>query len=77
MTAYLQDRSIDWARSGMVGDRITDLQFAENLNIRGFQLRTAQFGASGTGRASPTRWPTHRVPPWSSAIRKKRRSAWN
>ncbi len=45
MTAYLQDRSIDWARSGMVGDRITDLQFAENLNIRGFQLRTAQFGS--------------------------------
>ncbi len=44
MTAYLQDRSIDWARSGMVGDRITDLQFADNLNIRGFQLRTAQFG---------------------------------
>jgi len=29
MTAYLQDRSIDWARSGMVGDRITDLQFAD------------------------------------------------
>lgn len=44
MTAYLQDRSIDWARSGMVGDRITDLQFADNLNIRGFQLRTEQFG---------------------------------
>jgi len=41
---YLQDRSIDWARSAMVGDRATDIAFAENLRIRGFQLRTAQFG---------------------------------
>ncbi|KWV13467.1 bifunctional histidinol-phosphatase/imidazoleglycerol-phosphate dehydratase HisB [Xanthomonas translucens pv. translucens] len=41
---YLQDRSIDWARSAMVGDRLTDIQFAENLRIRGFQLKTEQFG---------------------------------
>lgn len=44
MLPYLQDRSIDWARSGMVGDRPTDIQFAENMRIRGFQLRTEQFG---------------------------------
>ncbi|KAB7770954.1 bifunctional imidazole glycerol-phosphate dehydratase/histidinol phosphatase [Xanthomonas sp. LMG 12462] len=44
MLPYLQDRSIDWARSAMVGDRVTDIQFAGNLRIRGFQLRTAQFG---------------------------------
>jgi imidazoleglycerol-phosphate dehydratase (EC 4.2.1.19)/histidinol-phosphate phosphatase (EC 3.1.3.15) len=44
MVRYLQDRGIDWARSGMVGDRPTDIQFADNLNIRGFQLKTAQFG---------------------------------
>ncbi|MEE7548147.1 bifunctional histidinol-phosphatase/imidazoleglycerol-phosphate dehydratase HisB [Xanthomonas sp. Kuri4-1] len=44
MLPYLQDRGIDWARSAMVGDRETDVRFAENLNIRGFQLRTAQFG---------------------------------
>jgi imidazoleglycerol-phosphate dehydratase/histidinol-phosphatase len=44
MLPYLQDRSIDWARSGMVGDRPTDIQFAENMKIRGFQLRTEQFG---------------------------------
>ena len=44
MLPYLQDRSIDWARSGMVGDRPTDVQFAQNMNIRGFQLRTEQFG---------------------------------
>jgi len=44
MLPYLQDRSVDWARSAMVGDRPTDIQFAQNMNIRGFQLRTAQFG---------------------------------
>jgi len=44
MLPYLQDRSIDWTRSAMVGDRPTDIQFAENMNIRGFQLRTGQFG---------------------------------
>ncbi|MGH8030106.1 MAG: bifunctional histidinol-phosphatase/imidazoleglycerol-phosphate dehydratase HisB [Arenimonas sp.] len=42
--SYLQDRSIDWKRSAMVGDRDTDSQFARNLGIRGFQLRTTQFG---------------------------------
>lgn len=41
---YLRDRSIDLARSAMVGDRETDLQFAQNMGIRGFQLRTPQFG---------------------------------
>jgi imidazoleglycerol-phosphate dehydratase/histidinol-phosphatase len=44
MLPYLQDRGIDWARSAMVGDRPTDIQFADNMKIRGFQLRTAQFG---------------------------------
>ncbi|TKR33035.1 bifunctional histidinol-phosphatase/imidazoleglycerol-phosphate dehydratase HisB [Luteimonas gilva] len=41
---YLKDRGVDWSRSAMVGDRETDLAFAANLGIRGFQLRTAQFG---------------------------------
>lgn len=41
---YLKDRGIDWARSAMVGDRTTDIAFADNLEIRGFQLRTPQFG---------------------------------
>jgi imidazoleglycerol-phosphate dehydratase/histidinol-phosphatase len=41
---YLKDRGIDWARSAMVGDRTTDITFADNLGIRGFQLRTPQFG---------------------------------
>jgi len=40
----LQDRSIDWSRSAMVGDRETDNAFARNLGIRAFQLRTRQFG---------------------------------
>jgi len=51
MVGYLQDRNIDWARSGMVGDRPTDIQFADNMKIRGFQLRTEQFGGRvGLGR---------------------------
>ncbi len=41
---YLRDRGIDWARSAMVGDRSTDITFADNLGIHGFQLRTPQFG---------------------------------
>ena len=44
MLGYLQDRSIDWQRSAMVGDRPSDIEFARNLNIRGLQLRTEQFG---------------------------------
>ena len=41
---YLRDRGIDLDRSAMVGDRETDIRFADNLGIRGFQLRTEQFG---------------------------------
>ena len=44
LVRYLQDRGIDWARSAMVGDRPTDIAFADNMKIRGFQLQTAQFG---------------------------------
>jgi imidazoleglycerol-phosphate dehydratase/histidinol-phosphatase len=35
---YLRDRSVDLARSAMVGDRQTDLEFARNLGVRGFLL---------------------------------------
>jgi imidazoleglycerol-phosphate dehydratase/histidinol-phosphatase len=44
VTHLLKDRGIDWARSAMVGDRDTDMRFAQNLGIRGFKLRTPQFG---------------------------------
>jgi len=44
----LRDRGVDWARSAMVGDRDTDLAFARNLGIRGFQLRSAEFGGEWT-----------------------------
>ncbi|GAB3304664.1 MULTISPECIES: bifunctional histidinol-phosphatase/imidazoleglycerol-phosphate dehydratase HisB [Luteimonas] len=40
----LRERDVDWARSAVVGDRDTDLAFADNLGIRGFQLRTERFG---------------------------------
>ncbi|KGM51954.1 imidazoleglycerol-phosphate dehydratase [Lysobacter concretionis Ko07 = DSM 16239] len=41
---YLKDRSVDWPRSAMVGDRETDNAFARNLGVRAFQLCTPQFG---------------------------------
>jgi len=40
----LRDRGIDWTRSAVVGDRDSDIEFARNLGIRGFKLRSAQFG---------------------------------
>ena len=42
----LQDRSIDWTRSAVVGDRDSDVEFARRLGVRGFQLRTPQFGGA-------------------------------
>ena len=44
VTHLLKDRGIDWTRSAMVGDRDTDIRFADNLGIRGFKLRSPQFG---------------------------------
>ena len=41
---YLKDRTVDWERSAMVGDRETDNAFACNMGIRAFQLRTEEFG---------------------------------
>ncbi len=40
---YLRDRSIDLARSAMVGDRETDMQFAGNLGVRGFRLSPGHY----------------------------------
>lgn len=39
LTDYLRDFPIDPARSAMLGDRDTDLQFAVNLGIRGLRVR--------------------------------------
>ncbi|MEH6422246.1 bifunctional histidinol-phosphatase/imidazoleglycerol-phosphate dehydratase HisB [Pseudomonas sp. CGJS7] len=61
----LKDRSIDWERSAMVGDRETDNGFAANLGIRAFQLRTEQFGGqwdwAGIAHALADRPRTARV----------------
>ena len=35
---YLRDRSVDWTRSAMVGDRDCDLEFARRMGVRGFRL---------------------------------------
>lgn len=41
---YLRKRSFDPQRSAMIGDRDTDIQFAQNMGIRGFKLKSPQFG---------------------------------
>ncbi|OKL48920.1 histidinol-phosphatase [Boudabousia liubingyangii] len=42
LVAHLKDDpTIDWERSAMVGDRITDAQFAENLGIGAFLLASS------------------------------------
>jgi imidazoleglycerol-phosphate dehydratase / histidinol-phosphatase len=38
---FLDDVAIDPARSFMIGDRITDLQFAANLGVQGFRVMQA------------------------------------
>ena len=43
---YVQDRNIDWQRSAVIGDRDSDVQFAKNLGVRAFQLKTPQFGGA-------------------------------
>jgi len=48
---YLRDRSVDLARSAMVGDRETDLEFARNLGVRGFLLAPNRDGWSAIADA--------------------------
>jgi imidazoleglycerol-phosphate dehydratase/histidinol-phosphatase len=36
---YVRERAMDAAASAMVGDRVTDMEFAGNLGIRGFYVR--------------------------------------
>jgi imidazoleglycerol-phosphate dehydratase/histidinol-phosphatase len=49
VSAYLQTNSLDRARSAMIGDRDTDLEFARRLGIRGLRVR-----ANGSAEES---WP--------------------
>jgi imidazoleglycerol-phosphate dehydratase / histidinol-phosphatase len=36
---YVRERGMDAAASAMVGDRATDIEFADNLGVRGFYVR--------------------------------------
>jgi imidazoleglycerol-phosphate dehydratase/histidinol-phosphatase len=51
VTDYLRDYPLDTARSAMVGDRDTDLQFARNLGIRGFPVRPPEHSWRTIARA--------------------------
>jgi imidazoleglycerol-phosphate dehydratase/histidinol-phosphatase len=48
---YLRDRTIDLARSAMVGDRETDMQFAHNLGVLGFRLKEGDYDWAGIAHA--------------------------
>jgi len=53
---YLRDRGVDLAASAMVGDRDTDIEFADNLGVRGFRLKVSA-GAQATAAKGPEyRW---------------------
>lgn len=48
---YLRAGALDLARSAVIGDRETDLEFARNLGVRGFRIGAGPDGDSGN-------WPT-------------------
>jgi imidazoleglycerol-phosphate dehydratase/histidinol-phosphatase len=43
LTDYLRDRSIDLSASAMIGNREADMQFADNLGVRGFLFRVGHY----------------------------------
>lgn len=43
MLDYLRSGTLDFARSAMVGDRDTDIEFARNLGVRGFKIGPNDF----------------------------------
>ncbi|MFN3842273.1 MAG: bifunctional histidinol-phosphatase/imidazoleglycerol-phosphate dehydratase HisB [Rehaibacterium terrae] len=61
---YLRDRSIDLAHSVVIGDRETDLRFADNLGARGFRIGPGHDDWDGIVRrilASPRRAEVERT----------------
>ncbi len=47
---YLRDRRVDLARSAVIGDRDTDVQFAANLGTRAFKLGPGEWDWPGIAR---------------------------
>lgn len=45
VNAFMRERPVDRAASVMIGDRETDLKFAENLGVRGFRVDAALPGS--------------------------------
>ncbi len=37
---FLKKRAVDWKNSFVIGDRGSDLRFAENLGVRGYKMKT-------------------------------------
>ena len=45
VNAFMRERAVDREASVMIGDRETDLRFAENLGVRGFRVDAARPGS--------------------------------
>ena len=58
---YLDAHPLDAARSYMIGDRDTDLEFAANLGIQGLRVRLARGRAGDLARHRPAH-PRRRSP---------------
>ncbi|UJH71149.1 bifunctional histidinol-phosphatase/imidazoleglycerol-phosphate dehydratase HisB [Ornithinimicrobium sp. INDO-MA30-4] len=58
MTELLKDRSVDWDRSVMVGDRHTDVEFADNLGIRSFVVAASNPETAGVDTSQIVDWDT-------------------
>jgi imidazoleglycerol-phosphate dehydratase/histidinol-phosphatase len=75
LTADLRAHPLDAARSAMVGDRLTDLQFAANLGVRGIRLAAGSDGPGddpgddASSAASEATAPADTARDWAGVVR--------
>ena len=58
---YLQQGKVDFTRSFVIGDRITDVQLAENMGIRSFQYNRESLNWNDIQKAC---WRLHVLQRW-------------
>ena len=69
LTEDLRAHPLDVARSAVVGDRLTDLQLAENLGVRGIRIADAASTPPVAGLDARAGARTHTVPDWPAVVR--------
>jgi imidazoleglycerol-phosphate dehydratase / histidinol-phosphatase len=57
VAGYLAAHPMDAARSAVIGDRDSDLQFAQNLGVRGLRLRARASADTSAHAAGAESWP--------------------